>query len=141
MDTELIAFLLAAAVRITGLPAVAVEDLPVFVALPAEELEHQVCPGDDDVGCRGIAAYFDSLRYRVLYRADLSPDDPLEHSFLLHEIVHVLQHRQFGNAMYADCRATLATEAQAYRAQNTYLRYTGLLVQVGGMLRVAACAG
>lgn len=138
MDTALIAFLLAAAVRITGLPGMPVGELPAFVALPAEELEHQVCPAGDD-GCRGIAAYFDGLRYRVLYREDLSPDDPLEHSFLLHEIVHVLQHRQFGNAMYADCRATLATEAQAYRAQNTYLRASGQLAQVGGMLRVAAC--
>lgn len=140
MDTALIAFLLAAAVRITGLPALSVEELPAFVALPAEELERQVCPAGDD-GCHGIAAYFDSLRYRILYRDSLSPEEPLDHSFLLHEIVHVLQHRQYGNAMYADCRALRATEAQAYRAQNTYLRAAGELVQVGGMLRVATCAG
>lgn len=140
MDTALIAFLLAAAVRITGLPAVSVEELPAFVALPSEEMERQICPAGDH-GCRGIAAYFDSLRYRIMYRDDLVLEDPFEHSYLLHEIVHVLQHRQFGEAMYADCRATLATEAQAYRAQNTYLKRYDQFAQVGGMLLQVGCPG
>lgn len=140
MDTALIAFLLAAAVRITGLPAVQLGELPVFVALPAEELERQVCPAGDG-GCRGIAAYFDSLHYRILYRDTLALEEPLDHSYLLHEIVHVLQHRQFGSAMYADCRATLRTEAQAYRAQDLYLRASGEQAQVGGILHKVACRG
>lgn len=140
MDTALIAFLLAAAVRFTGLPAVPFNELPVFVALPSEELERQVCPaGGED--CRGIAAYFDSLRYRILYRDNLDVEQAIDHSYLLHEIVHVLQHRQFGEAMYADCRAVRISEAQAYNAQNAYLRTAEQPYQVGGMMRVATCPG
>lgn len=138
MDTALIAFLLAAAIRLSGLPAVALDELPTFVALPGEELERQICPVDGDA-CRDIAAYFDGLRYRILYRDSLLLDEPLDHSYLLHEIVHVLQRRQLGNAMYADCRATLATETQAYRAQNAYLRAAGQFAQVGSALYWVGC--
>jgi hypothetical protein len=138
MDASLIAYLLAAAIRLTGLPAVPVEELPPFVALPDMELERQVCPNAGN-GCRGIAAYFDSLHYRILYRDSLDLEQPLDHSYLLHEIVHVLQHRQQGNAMYADCYALLQTERQAYRAQNIYLRANDQLAYVGGMLHQASC--
>jgi len=138
MDTSLIAYLLAAAVRITGLPAVPVDELPPFVPLAPQELERQVCP-DAGTGCQGIASYFDALHYRILYRDTLNLDEPLDHSYLLHEIVHVLQHRHVGNAMYADCWATLQSEGQAYRAQNIYLRATGQSAYVGGMLRNATC--
>lgn len=139
MDPSLIAFLLAAAIRITGLPALAPEELPVFMALPGNEIQHQVCP-EDPSNCRGVAAYFDSLRYRILYRDSLDLEDPVDHSFLLHEMVHVLQHRQMGNAMYADCHAMLHTEAQAYRAQNAYLRLQGQFMRVGNVLAFTTCA-
>lgn len=139
MDSSLVAFLLAAAIRITGLPAMPVEELPSFVALSAREMERQICP-DAGNGCRGIVAYFDPLHRRILYRDNLDLDQPLDHSYLLHEIVHVLQHRQSGNAMYADCYALLQTEGQAYRAQNVYLRAMGQLAYVGGMLSRVSCA-
>ena len=139
MDPALIAYLFAAAVRITGLPAIAVEELPPFIALPDRELQRQLCP-TDAAECTGIAAYFDALRYRILYSDALDLDDPADHSFLLHEIVHVLQHRQAGEAMYADCHALLQTERQAYRAQNVYLRGAGQPIRVGDGLRFATCA-
>lgn len=139
MDSSLIAFLLMAAVRITGLPAVPVEELPLFVPLSSQELQRQVCP-DAGNGCRGIVAYFDTLHYRILYSDSLDLDEPLDHSYLLHEIVHVLQHRQFGNAMYADCHALLQTEGQAYRAQNIYLRAAGQMAYVGSRLLYASCS-
>lgn len=138
MDTALIAYLLAAAIRITGLPPVPAEELPPFVALSSRELERQVCPNAGQ-GCRGIVAYFDALHYRILYRDSLNLDEPFDHSFLLHEMVHVLQHRQEGNAMYEDCRALLRTEAQAYRAQNIYLRAHDQLAYVGTRLNQASC--
>jgi len=138
MDSSLIAFLLAVAVRTTGLPAVPESELPPFVPLAPLELERQICP-DAGNGCQGIVAYFDALHYRILYRDTLDLDDPLDHSYLLHEIVHVLQHRQVGNAMYADCWATLQSEGQAYRVQNIYLRANDQLAYVGGMLRHASC--
>ncbi len=140
MDANLIAYLLAAAIRITGLPAMPAEHLPAFVALPTGELERQICP-DGGNGCRGIVAYFDRLHFRILYRDTLDLEKPFDHSFLLHEIVHVLQYREYGNAMYADCPATQRTEAQAYRAQNRYLRDAHELAYVGFSLRTAECPG
>ena len=139
MDASLTAYLLAAAIRITGLAPVPVSELPPFVALSSRDLERQVCP-DGGPGCQGIVAYFDALHYRILYRDSLNLDDPFDHSFLLHEMVHVLQHRQEGNAMYEDCRALLRTEAQAYRAQNIYLRAHDQLAYVGTRLSQASCA-
>lgn len=138
MDASLTAMLLAAAIRITGLPPVGVEELPPFIALPSSELQRQVCP-EGNGGCTGIVAYFDDLRYRILYSDSLDLEEPAEHSFLLHEIVHVLQHRQFGNAMYADCRAVVQTERQAYRAQNAYVNSYGRLVQMGNLLTLSSC--
>ena len=41
--------------------------------------------------------------------------------------------------MYEDCRALLRTEAQAYRAQNTYLRANDQLAYVGTRLNQASC--
>ena len=138
MDSSLIAFLLAAAVSITGLPPVPQGELPPFVPLARQDLERQICP-DAGNGCRGIAAYFDALHYRILYLDSLDLDEPLDHSYLLHEIVHVLQHRQVGSAMNADCWAMLQSEGQAYRAQNIYLRASGQTAYVGNLLRQATC--
>ena len=138
MDASLIAYLLLAASRLTGLPAVEIDELPTFVALPASELERQVCV-EENGGCSGMAAYFDALHYRILYSENLDLEDPVDHSFLLHELVHVLQHRQVGNTMYADCRAVVQTERQAYRAQNAYINSYGRLVQMGNLLTMSYC--
>jgi len=139
MDASLIAFLLELAVKFTGLPAVPVDQLPPLRAVSRAEMRAIAC-GDAPAGCGEVVALFDADRYGIFYLDMLDPQDADDNSFLLHEIVHVLQYRQSGAAMYASCDALLSTEAQAYRAQNAYLRREGRLMQVGAVLQATTCA-
>lgn len=140
MDSALIAFLLDMAVKFTGLPPIPVEALPAFQPVSRAEMQRLICP-EEAPGCGAIVALFDTDHYRILYLAQLDPDNPADNSFLIHEIVHVLQYHQKGEAIYADCTTLLQTEGQAYRAQNAYLRREGQLMRVGEVLRFTTCAG
>ena len=140
MDTALIAFLLDMAVKFTGLPPVPVEALPSFQAVSRAEMQARICP-EEVSGCGAIVALFDTDQYRILYLEQLDPENPADNSFLIHEIIHVLQYHQKGEAIYADCTTLLQTEGQAYRAQNAYLRRAGQLMRVGEVLRFTTCAG
>jgi hypothetical protein len=140
MDASLIAFLLDLAVKFTGLPAVPADQLPPLRAVSPSEMRTIAC-GDAPAGCGQIVALFDTDRYGIFYLDTLDLQDAQDNSFLLHEIVHVLQYRHGGSAaMYANCEALLDTEAQAYRAQNAYLRREGRLMQVGAVLQATTCA-
>lgn len=140
MDTALVAFLLDMAVKFSGLPAIPVEALPAFQPVSRAEMQHRVCP-EAAPSCGAIVSLFDTDRYRILYLEQLDLDNPADNSFLVHEIVHVLQYQQKGEAIYADCQALLRTEGQAYRVQNAYLRREGQLMRVGEVLRFTTCAG
>ena len=139
MDPQLVAYLLEAAVRVTGLPAIPDDALPRFVAMPAVELRDEAC-GARMPGCRGIVALYDMERNRVLYRDDLDMDNPSDNSFIVHELVHVLQFHRYGHSIYRDCPALVRTERAAYDAQNAYLHHQGQLLRVGRILRMVSCA-
>lgn len=139
MDAQLAAYLLSAAVKLSGLPAVPVEALPEFVALPPAQLRAEACR-ERVAACRGIMALFDMKGHRVLYRADLDLDNPSDNSFLVHELVHVLQYAQSGERIYGDCPALVHTERAAYAVQNRYLHEQGQLLRVGRMMQLARCA-
>jgi hypothetical protein len=140
MDASLVPYLLDLAVRFTGLPALPPDQLPQLQAVSHVQMTAAVC-ADAAPGCEGVVAIFDPDRDRILYLETLDLEDADDNSFLLHEIVHVLQYRQDGSAIYANCQALLRTEAQAYRAQNAYLRHEGRLMQVGAVLQATTCAG
>lgn len=139
MDTALVAFLLDMAVKFSGLPPIPVDALPAFQPVSRAEMQRRVCP-EAAPGCGAIVALFDTDQYRILYLEQLDLDNAADNSFLVHEIVHVLQFRQRGESIYADCSALLRTEGQAYRAQNAYLRREGQLMRVGEVLRFTTCA-
>lgn len=141
MDSALIGFLLDMAVRFTGLPPVPAEELPPFQRVSRAEMQAAVCPEAlESRSCSGIMAVFDTEGQRILYLDTLDLDEASDNSFLLHEIVHALQYRQQGDAIYADCAALLRTEGQAYAAQNAYLRREGQFLRVGEVLRFTTCA-
>jgi len=138
MDTQLLAYLMDAAVRITGLPAVPADGLPEFVALPADIIHQEACR-EQMPSCRGIVALYDMEHNRVLYREDLDMDNDADNSFIVHELVHVLQYHQAGESIYADCPALVRTEQAAYAAQNAYLQRQGQLLRVGRIMRMVSC--
>jgi len=138
MDPQLVTYLMDAAVRITGLPAVPAEALPDFVAMPVEAIHREACK-EQMPACRGIVALYDMEHNRVLFRDDLDMDNDADNSFIVHELVHVLQYHRDGDTIYADCPALVRTEQAAYSAQNTYLQHQGQLLRVGHIMQMVSC--
>ncbi len=138
VSAELLARLLAAAIRFSGLPAVDVSDLPPMEAVTATVLSEKVCP-DAPERCTTVAALFDTENYRIYLRDTLKVDDPMDNSFIVHELVHVLQFRKFGDANFGSCSKRIASEQQAYYVQNNYLGEEGIDWREGFLVRFMRC--
>ena len=130
--------LLAMAITLSGLPPVAFESMPPLYSVSAAEMSATVCP-NQPAQCRSMAALFDTERYRILILSTLNMQDAEENSFLLHELVHVLQFAQQGEAGFDGCEAIVASEHLAYQVQNRYLAARGLFAQQGMMMRYMRC--
>lgn len=139
MTGELLSFLAAAAAHLSGYPELTTDQLPQVRVVDAGEFAARVCPKDAGA-CRGMAADFQSERYEIVVRDNLDLDSAADNSFLLHELVHVMQWRAHGDAIYKDCPATLQTETEAYRAQNAYLKREGQFLRYGEVLIFTTCA-
>lgn len=139
VDVELLAYLLAAAVRLSGLDPMPVGQLPPIQQMTASVLQESACPRRS-ADCTDIAAFFDHARYRILLRDDLDLASSTDNSFLVHELVHVLEHRAKGARFLADCADSLRSEREAYRVQNAYLGERGRLERHGDMLSHMDCA-
>ena len=138
VSAELLARLLAAAIRFSGLPAVEVADLPPIEHVSATVLSEKVCP-DAPERCTTVAALFDTENYRIYLRDTLKLNDPMDNSFIVHELVHVLQFRKFGDANFGSCSKRIASEQQAYQVQNNYLGDEGIDWREGFLLRFMRC--
>jgi hypothetical protein len=136
---DLLAYLLAAALRLSGYPAIALEELPPILRLPPAELAAHTCPTRSEQ-CARIAAAFEPAEYVIYLRDNLDLEDPVDNSFLLHELVHVLQWKRDGDAVFEGCERALETEREAYRVQNAYLKGEGRLPRFGHALMFASCA-
>jgi hypothetical protein len=130
--------LLAAAVQLSGLPAVPASELPPILLLPRGELNRTVCPSAP-VRCAGLTAAFDTRRYRIVMDDRLNLDDAYDASFLVHEMVHVLQFRNAGSTAFTSCEAVFESERQAYAVQNAYLREHDQRANEGAMLKFSRC--
>jgi hypothetical protein len=135
---EMLTLLLAAAIQFSGLPAIHVSELPPIVRLPRSELNKTVCAAAP-IRCAGLTAAFDTQRYRIVVDDKLDFKDPDDASFLVHEIVHVLQLKNTGSTGFTSCTAVLESERQAYAAQNDYLRKNDRPAHQGAMLRFSRC--
>lgn len=138
ITTELIAYLLAAAIKFSGLPAIDAASLPPFEVVTGEQLAQKMCPERPE-GCSSVAALFDTENYRIYLRNTLDMDSPMDNSFLVHEMVHVLQFKRYGDDYFSSCRKVVESEHQAYRAQNNYLGSEGIDWREGFLLRFMTC--
>lgn len=136
--TELMTYLMQIAASLSGLSLPATEAWPPVTALPQAALVKEVCP-DRPSDCTGLAAVYDTEKNRVLMLDSLNIENDTDNSFLVHEFTHFLQHSATGDAIFATCEATLATETQAYSVQNRYLRKTGQFARFGEALRFLDC--
>jgi len=130
--------LLAAAVQLSGLPGMPAGELPPVLMLPRSELNKTVCPSAP-VRCAGLTAAFDTQRYRIVMDDKLNLNDAYDASFLVHEMVHVLQFRSTGSVGFTSCEAVIESERQAYAVQNAYLRGHDQVANEGAMLKFSHC--
>jgi hypothetical protein len=135
-DLALMADLLQWAGRLSGLPPTSV--LPELLALPAADLARRVCPEHPD-DCRTLVALYDTDRAQVLYVDTLDLRNETDQSFIVHELVHYLQHLRDGDKLFAGCTQIMAAETPAYDVQNRYLTHFKQWRRVGEMLRFTHC--
>jgi hypothetical protein len=112
--------------------------LPLWLPMHPLALAQTVCP-QRPAACRGLVAAYDTERSRILYRDTLDLRDPSDQSFLVHELVHWLQHRDRALADEPDCPSVLAAEHEAYAVQNRYLGHFRQWLRVGQVLHYTVC--
>lgn len=88
---------------------------------------------------RGLVAAYIIGEHRIVYREELDLDNDSDNSFIVHEFVHALQAKHFGDQLFDTCDGVLASEREAYRAQQQYLNSRGQLLRVGERLRYVGC--
>ena len=140
VSTELVAFLLPLAAKFSGYPVIPLSEVPPIRQISDKEIRITVCPDSPD-DCGGLVGLFDTEKYEIILRDDLDMDDATDNSILLHELVHVLQFKKNGDAIFKDCPTTMKTETEAYRAQNAYLSKEGQFRRFGEALAFMTCAG
>ena len=138
MEQELLGALLSVAISLSGLPPLEVSEVPPILRLSHAEMTRQICPADP-LSCKGMAAIFDLEQQRILVVDTLDMKLADDNSFLVHELVHVLQFKQRGHQMYENCEESAKTEGQAYRVQNAYLKMQGRLLRFYQRLAFADC--
>lgn len=139
LDQALLAYLLTMAVTLSGYPEMPLDALPPIEPLAPAVLRAIACEGEG-ISCENLVAQFDSRHQRILISDQLDLRDPAGNSFLVHELVHVLQYRQRGEAYTAGCEATLTAEREAYWVQNAYLSREGRSERHGEQLTYMVCS-
>lgn len=138
LSAELLAKLLAAAIRFSALPAIGVAELPPIEQMTAQSLAEKICP-DAPARCSTVAALFDTEGYRIYLRDTLDPASPMDNSFIVHELVHVLQYHKHGADYFRNCHRRIDSEQQAYYVQNNYLGEEGVDWREGYLVRFMRC--
>jgi hypothetical protein len=140
ISAKLAAELLAMAIRFSGLQGMPPEQLPFFEPMTAAQLEITQCRYVA-TGCDGLVAVYDHENYTIIYLDTFDENDPEDNSFIVHEMVHVLQYRDNRVPHPMTCRDISRLENQAYSAQNAYLRYMGSSSRWGRSESSTTCQG
>jgi hypothetical protein len=131
--------LMIAASRLSGLPAIPAEQMAAVKSISQEEIITMQCPSEPDE-CSGMVAFFDIPKNTIFLKNTLDLDSTRDLSFLLHEMVHVLQYKKFGDSIFSDCDNTVRSEKLAYAVQNKFLLNNGLFDRFGDSLAYMTCS-
>ena len=137
-DLQLLTELIAVVSALSGYPQIPVQDVPRIRILSTAEITREICP-DRPRDCARIVAQFDAEGPQIRLSVDLNLEFAQDRSFLVHELVHVLQYYHGGKSTASDCPSNLFSEQEAYRVQNAYLRQLGLTGRHGLMMASMTC--
>lgn len=106
------------AVTLTGYPDP--HALPSIESVSHQQLIDILCGGQF---CTAVA-YYDPAQRTIFYDQRLNPkQERAAQGFLLHELVHYLQHQQFEfSVSELTCETRVAMEQEAYKVQRYFLR-------------------
>ena len=97
---------------------------PRLTPTPAGELAAMVCPDRPD-RCRTMAATYSLETGIIHYRESFDMRRVVDRSYLVHELVHWLQHVDQGAEATRTCEMIVRNEREAYEVQAVYLRRHG----------------
>lgn len=139
---ELVAELLAIAIRFSGYEPISPSDVPEIIPIRSQyEYNLQACP-PEETACQRTVALFDHKKNMIFFREDLIGDpstSTISASFIVHELVHVLQYHEFGEKMFDTCQNLYFSELRAYNVQNAYLSSLGSSFKSGDVMKVFRC--
>ena len=106
---DLLAELLSVAAALSGYEPIPVSALPPVEVVEPANLANEACPMEAG-RCGGIVAYFDTDRRRILLSTRLDLDNVGDNSFVVHELVHVLEQHYNGGKAFVGCEANLRSD-------------------------------
>ncbi|MFK7966713.1 MAG: hypothetical protein AB8C46_22360 [Burkholderiaceae bacterium] len=130
--------LLRWAARVTSRELPAGLQAPPLVGLSEKELHRRVCPVAPGQ-CESLIAAYGIKDRVILYNEALNMNNPVDRSYLLHELVHFLQHREEGPQVTTSCESILRWERHAYAAQSRYLAHSGHTFPIDEMMKLSYC--
>lgn len=139
LTSHSLAQLLRWAARLTGRPVIDNLALPRLVSLSPLALRQQVCPGRPDACTTLVAAYWMGEQ-SILFRNTFDFRNARDRSYIVHELVHYLQHLENGDQVTQSCETILANERQAYVAQYKYLLKRGESFPIDEMMKLSYCS-
>ncbi len=138
-DAKLLAELLLYAAQVGGFPKPDVAVMPPIQMLSNQAMQSAVC-NQNLHECDGIVAHYDVTLHRILMSDALDPDSVVAQSFLVHEMIHVLEAYYTPQAIQTTCQYILNSERQAYQVQNQFLISHGSSQRFGRLLNNRVCA-
>jgi len=122
--------LLQWAARLTNRKYPLAVKVPRVIAANSTQLSATICP-DSPKACASVAAAYSVAEGSIVHRDTFDARRVLDRSFLVHELVHFLQHLEQGVELNLSCQVILSNETEAYLAQHAYLRRFGRPVPPG----------
>lgn len=111
---------------------------PALISMSAESLASKVCPQNPG-RCSSLFAAYSLETGNIMYRASFDLKNRFYRSFIVHEMVHFLQHLEQDEQMTKTCQQVMRNEREAYRVQAGYLKQHGNGFATRGFPRRMSC--
>lgn len=111
---------------------------PPLIPMKGDSLARLVC-SDNPQNCSRLAASYSIKTGEIMYRASFDLRNIVHRSFVVHEMVHFLQHLRQHDKITETCHQILKNEREGYAAQAAYLRRHGSIYASQVFPLMASC--